>query len=77
MLTLRIKNQDNEEVLFKIGENVELKKLKEVYCRHQKLRCGSVQLLFDGERVGEKQTAREWGMVTGDEIDVVVEQTGG
>jgi small ubiquitin-related modifier len=36
-----------------------------------------VRFLFDGERLHENQTPKELNMENGDEIDVVIEQTGG
>jgi len=36
-----------------------------------------VRFLFDGERITKEQTPTQLGMENGDEIDVVIEQTGG
>lgn len=56
----------------------------DAYCQRQsvplslmQLNPGNVRFLFDGERLHEGQTPKELNMENGDEIDVVIEQTGG
>mmetsp|Transcript_28470 Transcript_28470/g.32930 ORF Transcript_28470/g.32930 Transcript_28470/m.32930 type:complete len:108 (+) Transcript_28470:41-364(+) len=76
-LNLKVKSQDGEEVFFKIKKSTQFKKLMDAYCNRQQINPQNVRFLFDGERIAETQTPNELNMEDGDEIDVVIEQTGG
>lgn len=76
-LTLKVKSQDGNEIFFKIKKNTQLKKLMDAYCSRNGVIPSTVRFLFDGDRVQESATPSDLGMEDGDEIDAMVEQTGG
>ncbi len=49
----------------------------DAYCQREGLPADGVRFLYDGERVNRDQTPEELDMQDGDEIDALVEQTGG
>ena len=49
----------------------------EAYCQREGLAFDGVRFLYDGDRLLPAQTPGELGMEEGDEIDALVEQTGG
>ena len=49
----------------------------DAYCQREGLPADGVRFLYDGERVNRYQTPEELDMQDGDEIDALVEQTGG
>ena len=72
-----MKNAEGKEVVFKLKMGTALKKLMEAYCQREGLPFDGVRFLYDGERLLPTQTPAELGMEDGDEIDALVEQTGG
>ncbi|CAG9319046.1 unnamed protein product [Blepharisma stoltei] len=76
-VTLKVKSQDGNEIFFKIKKSTQLKKLMEAYCSRNGVNPTTVRFLFDGERIQETSTPVSLGMEDGDEIDAMVEQTGG
>lgn len=49
----------------------------DAYCQRQGLSNNQCRFIFDGERIKEDDTPSTLEMENGDEIDVMVEQTGG
>ena len=49
----------------------------EAYCNRQGLQLNQCRFIFDGDRIREDQTPEALEMDNGDEIDAMVEQTGG
>jgi len=76
-INLKVKAQDGTEIYFKIKRSTQLKKLMEAYCNRQGLSMAQCRFIFDGDRVREDQTPESLEMDNGDEIDAMVEQTGG
>ena len=76
-LNIKVKAQDGSEIFFKIKKTTQLKKLMEAYCQRQGLSNNQCRFIFDGERIKDDDTPETLEMDNGDEIDVMVEQTGG
>ena len=76
-LNIKVKAQDGSEIFFKIKKSTQLKKLMEAYCQRQGLSSNQCRFIFDGERIKDDDTPQTLEMDNGDEIDVMVEQTGG
>jgi len=76
-IQLKVKNAEGKEVLFKLKMTTPLRKLMDAYCQREGLPVDGVRLLYEGERVNRDQTPEELDMQDGDEIDALVEQTGG
>ena len=58
-------------------KSTQLKKLMDAYCQRQGLSNNQCRFIFDGERIKEDDSPETLEMENGDEIDVMVEQTGG
>eukprot|EP01132_Coremiostelium_polycephalum_P001313 gene1313-1657_t len=76
-INLRVQNQDNVEVYFKIKRHTPLRKLMDAYCQRQGVNPNSIRFLYDGQRVQPERTPKEYGMENNDVIDVALQQTGG
>ena len=76
-INIKVKAQDGTEIYFKIKRTTQLKKLMDAYCQRQGLANNQCRFIFDGERVKDDDTPDGLEMENGDEIDVMVEQTGG
>lgn len=76
-IQLKVKNAEGKEVVFKLKANTPLRKLMDAYCSREGLPNEGVRFLYDGDRINRDQTPAELSMEDGDEIDALVEQTGG
>eukprot|EP00392_Amoebophrya_sp_AT5.2_P010701 g10766.t1 len=76
-IQLRVRNDQGNEVQFKIKKSSTLKKLMDAYCQRLGVRVGELRFMVDGERVTAEDTPDALGLNDDDLIDVSVEQTGG
>jgi len=76
-LNLKVKSGDGSEVFFKVKATTQLGKVMAAFCKKVGQEKDNVRFLFDGERLRAEQTPAELGMEDEDEIDAMVEQTGG
>jgi small ubiquitin-related modifier len=76
-ITLKVKSQDGNELFFKIKRGTQLKKLMEAYCSRNGINPTTVRFLFDGQRIQETNTPNDLNLEDNDQIDAMVEQTGG
>ena len=76
-IQLKVKNAEGKEVVFKLKANTPLRKLMDAYCQREGLPTEGTRFLYDGDRINRDQTPAELSMQDGDEIDALVEQTGG
>ena len=76
-INIKVKAQDGTEIYFKIKRTTQLKKLMDAYCQRQGLANNQCRFIFDGERIKDDDNPNSLEMENGDEIDVMVEQTGG
>jgi small ubiquitin-related modifier len=73
-LNIKVKDNDGNEVFFKVKKHTKLSKLQRAYAERMGKPASSIRFLFDGTRIGEEDTAESLGMDDGDEIDAMVEQ---
>eukprot|EP00924_Labyrinthula_sp_SR-Ha-C_P012693 augustus_masked-scaffold_67-processed-gene-0.18-mRNA-1 protein AED:0.06 eAED:0.06 QI:0/-1/0/1/-1/1/1/0/117 len=76
-LTLRIKNQAAQETLFKVKKKTKMGKIFEAYAQRNSLNKNALRFLLDGDRLNEEDTPEGLDLEDKDQIDVVLEQTGG
>jgi small ubiquitin-related modifier len=76
-ITLKVKSQDGNELFFKIKRSTPLKKLMDAYCSRNGVNPNTVRFLFDGNRIKENDTPIELQLQNDDQIDAMVEQSGG
>ncbi|PWN52931.1 ubiquitin-like protein [Violaceomyces palustris] len=76
-LNIKVKDAEGNEVFFKVKKNTRLSKLKRAYAERMGKPENSVRFIFDGQRIGDDDTADSLGMDDQDEIDAMIEQLGG
>jgi len=76
-LSLKVKSQDGNEVYFKVKRTTQFSKVMTAYCKKVGQDLESVRFLFDGQRLNPQQTPADLDMEDEDEIDAMVQQTGG
>jgi hypothetical protein len=76
-LSVKIKNQQGAEVIFKIKTTTKFGKVFSNYCERQEVVRDSVRFFLDNTRIQNDDTAGELEMEDGDEIQCVLEQLGG
>ena len=76
-LSLKVKSQDGNEVFFKVKKTTTFSKVMNAYCKKVGADMESVRFLFDGQRLRPEQTPADLDMEDEDEIDAMVQQTGG
>jgi len=76
-LSLKVKSQDGNEVYFKVKKTTSFSKVMNAYCKKVGADPEQVRFLFDGQRLRQDQTPQDLGMEDEDEIDAMVQQTGG
>ncbi|XP_059635242.1 small ubiquitin-related modifier 1-like [Cornus florida] len=76
-INVKVNGQDGIQVFFKIKRRTKLKKLMDAYCDRQSVDFETTVFLFEGRRVGEKQTPDQLQMEDGDEIYAMLHHQGG
>ena len=62
---------------FKIKTFTKMSKVMGAYAKRMGVQETSLRFLLDGDRVGGEQTAMSLELIDGDQMDAVLEQTGG
>ncbi|KAG7613142.1 Rad60/SUMO-like domain [Arabidopsis suecica] len=76
-ITVKVKNQDDICVYFRIKRDVELRKMMHAYSDKVGVEMSTLRFLFDGNRIKLNQTPNELGLEDEDEIEAFGEQLGG
>lgn len=77
-ITIYVKGSDGQEAMcFKIKLNTQLRKMIDLFCSTRGVEKDSMVFLFDGTRITGSETPDDLEMEDGDEIDVMLHQTGG
>jgi Ubiquitin-2 like Rad60 SUMO-like len=76
-LSIKIKNQQDNEIIFKIKSTTSFGKVFDNYCTRQEIDCRSVRFFLDNIRIQDDDTAAGLDMEDGDEIQCHLEQLGG
>lgn len=76
-INIRVKDQDSNEVRFKIKSTTSLKKVMDAYCQRQGLQRDALRFLFDGDRVQDNDTPESRELEDDDCLEVFVQQLGG
>lgn len=64
-------------MFFKIKKTTRMSKVFETYAQRKGIQAASLRFLLDGERIQGDQTPKMLEMEDQDQIDAVLEQTGG
>lgn len=76
-LCIKIKNQQEHEIEFKIKSTTRFTKVFDNYCSRRNIERRSVRFFLDNIRIQDDDTAAGLDMEDGDEIQCHLEQTGG
>ncbi|GMI58213.1 hypothetical protein ScalyP_jg6237 [Parmales sp. scaly parma] len=76
-ITIRVKDQTGEETFFKIKKSTKMSKVMETYAKRKGVDIASLRFLVDGERVQGEDTPKTLELDDQDQIDCMLEQTGG
>ena len=61
-IQLKVKNQQGNEVHFKLKKSTPLLKLTDAYCSRVGLTASQVRFMVDGERISADHTAKKLGL---------------
>jgi hypothetical protein len=76
-INIKVKDQQENEVFFKIKRTTPMEKLMNAYCQQKGMTFDSVRFMFDGVRVVKEDTPSSLEMDEGDMIEVFQQQLGG
>jgi len=76
-ITIRVRDQTGEETYFKIKKTTKMSKVFETYAQRKGVQSNSLRFLLDGERIQNDQTPKQLDLDDQDQIDCMLEQTGG
>lgn len=74
---LPLTDQTGEETFFKIKKTTKMQKVFDAYSSRKGVQANSLRFLLDGERIEPNQTPKMLELEDQDQIDCMLEQTGG
>ncbi|KAL7477732.1 hypothetical protein ACHAW6_003522 [Cyclotella cf. meneghiniana] len=76
-ITIRVRDQTGEETFFKIKKSTKMSKVFESYASRKGVQTASLRFLLDGERIPPDATPKTLELDDQDQIDCMLEQSGG
>lgn len=76
-ITIRVRDQTGEETFFKIKKSTKMSKVFDTYAQRKGVQATSLRFMLDGERIDENSTPKMLELDDQDQIDCMLEQTGG
>lgn len=76
-ITLRLRDQTGEEVLFKVKKDTKMQKIFDAYAQRRGVSVASLRFMLDGERINPENTPKTLELEDQDQVDVMLEQQGG
>ena len=76
-ITIRVKDQSGDETFFKVKKTTKMSKVFGAYAQRKGVPKTSLRFLIDGERIDENETPKSLELEDQDQIDCLLEQTGG
>jgi small ubiquitin-related modifier len=76
-LSIRVRDQNQGEVVFKVKRTTKMKRVLQAFCDRKGWQSNQVRFAFDGQRVDEDMSPDDLGMESNDTIDAFLEQLGG
>ncbi|KAL3797672.1 hypothetical protein HJC23_013504 [Cyclotella cryptica] len=76
-ITIRVRDQTGEETFFKIKKSTKMSKVFETYATRKGVQSASLRFLLDGERIPADATPKTLELDDQDQIDCMLEQSGG
>jgi small ubiquitin-related modifier len=75
--SIKIRDADGAEVVFKLKSTAKLGKVFDAYCQRKGLQPNAVKFVFDGANLDREKTIADSGIEDGDCIDAGAVMTGG
>jgi len=69
--------QTGEETFFKIRKHTKMSKVFDTYAQRKGVQATSLRFMVDGERIDDNHTPKSLELDDQDQIDCMLEQTGG
>jgi small ubiquitin-related modifier len=76
-ITLRVKDQSGDEMLFKVKKTTEMSKVFDAYANRLGVTALQLKFMVDGSRINPTDTPKMLELEENDQIDVFLEQVGG
>lgn len=76
-LKITVVGQDGTDVEFHVKTTTKWSKIQNAYCSHRAISASSIRLFFEGRRINNDLTVSDYQLEEGDQVDAVLEQTGG
>jgi small ubiquitin-related modifier len=76
-ITIKVKGQDNEEMMFKVKKTTKMSKIFEAYASRKGVARTSLRFTFDGQRLQDDTTPKFLEMEDQDQIEAHIEALGG
>mmetsp|Transcript_26863 Transcript_26863/g.43227 ORF Transcript_26863/g.43227 Transcript_26863/m.43227 type:complete len:130 (+) Transcript_26863:2-391(+) len=76
-ITIRVKEQAGEETYFKVKKTTKMSKVFDAFAQRKGVSRGALRFLLDGDRIKDDQTPEDLDLDQNDQIDCLLEQTGG
>lgn len=76
-LNITVAGQDGNEIVFQVKTSTKWSKIHNAYCSHRAISPGTMRLFFEGRRVSNDLTIADYQLEEGDQVDAVLQQTGG
>ena len=76
-ITLKVRDQSGEEMFFKVKKTTKLSKMMEAFAKRRGVPPSSLRFQLDGERIKGEDTPKMLELEDNDQIDVMLEATGG
>ena len=76
-LTIVVKNQDGDEMFFKVKKETKMGKIFDAYAQRKGIASNSLKFMLDGERIQADNTPKMLELEDQDQIDVQIDQIGG
>eukprot|EP01038_Epipyxis_sp_PR26KG_P006399 gene6399-8810_t len=76
-ITLRVRELSGEEMFFKVKKITKLGKIMDSFAQRKGVPLDTLRFRFDGDLINREDTPKMLEMEENDQIDVVLQQTGG
>eukprot|EP00571_Detonula_confervacea_P004531 CAMPEP_0172327480 /NCGR_PEP_ID=MMETSP1058-20130122/59706_1 /TAXON_ID=83371 /ORGANISM="Detonula confervacea, Strain CCMP 353" /LENGTH=194 /DNA_ID=CAMNT_0013044549 /DNA_START=67 /DNA_END=651 /DNA_ORIENTATION=+ len=76
-LTIRVKDQNGEETMFKIKKTTRMKKVFATYAARKGVEANAMRFMLDGENINPESTPADLDLDDDDQIDCFLAQVGG
>ena len=77
IIIIRVRDQTGDEMFFKVKKTTKMEKILSAYAQRRGVSLQSLRFMLDGTRIKETDTPKMLELDDNDQIDVMLEATGG